>query len=181
MWREDPFESGTRPATIYRASALQRDYRRVLDAAHEAPVPILDRDEILAVDRWSSLAYGRGVVEALEEIGQFQAAWALHREDEPSRWVASTPFPWLASLTRDEVAEFAAELLPYLLESVRRKDLTVFAGNLRAWESTAETYEDDDMLAATTAALDELELVQVAPPSEAQVEAAAAGDSEGPQ
>lgn len=87
----------------------------------------------------------------------------------------------MASLTRDEVAEFAAELLPYLLESVRRKDLAVFAGNLRAWESTAETYEDDDMLAAMTVALDGLGLVEVSPPSDEQVEAASANSPGAPR
>ncbi len=158
--------------TVFRASSLQREYRRVLDGARIAPVPVLDNNELLAVERWSTMAFSHGVVAALEDIGQFHAAYAQHRENEPRSWVAMTPYPWLAALDREEVDEFAGELFPYLMESVHRGSLEAFVGNLRAWESTAETYDNPEMLAAMTTPFDGSALVEVQPPSEQAAEAA---------
>ncbi len=161
------------PTTVFRASALQREYRRVLDGAHHAPVPVLDSDnELLSVERWSTMAFSHGVVAALEDVGQFHAAYAQHKDDEPVSWVAMTPYPWLVALDRDEIDEFATELFPYLMDSVRRGSLESFAGNLRAWESTAETYDNDEMLAAMLTPFDGASLVEVSPPSEEQAQAA---------
>jgi hypothetical protein len=46
-------------------------------------------------------------------------------------------------------------------------------GNLRAWESSADIYENPQLLAELTADLDLDDLVEVHPPSERQVQAAA--------
>lgn len=75
-----------------------------------------------------------------------------------------TPFPFLAAFDADDVDEFSAELIPYLEESVRRRDLDGFLGNLRAWESSAETYGDEAMLAQMNVPLDPAKFVELSPP-----------------
>jgi hypothetical protein len=96
----------------------------------------------------------------LDAIAQFHAVWARHREEAPARWASMTPFPFLAAFDSDDVDEFAGELLPFLEESVRRRDLDGFLGNLRAWESSAETYDDEALLAQMNEPLDPAKFVE---------------------
>jgi hypothetical protein len=150
---------------VRRASHLQRDYRSVLDAAKVAIVGVLDRDDtLLAIGRMDSIVFHLRVVEALEEVGQFEAAYARHADEPASEWAEMTPFPWLASLEPDEVREFRADLLPHLLLAVHEGDLEPYVGNLRAWESTAETVNDVEMMAQMLAPIDSDRLAELYPP-----------------
>ena len=150
---------------VRRASHLQRDYRSVLDAAKLAIVGVLDRDDtLLAIGRMDSIVFHLRVVEALEEVGQFEAAFARHADEPAARWAEMTPFPWLASLEPEEVREFRADLLPHLLLAVQQGDLEPHLGNLRAWESTAETVNDVEMMAQMLAPIDSDRLAELYPP-----------------
>jgi hypothetical protein len=150
---------------VRRASHLQRDYRSVLDAAKVGIVGVLDRDDtLLAIGRMDSIVFHLRVVEALEEVGQFEAAFARHADEPAARWAEMTPFPWLASLEPDEVRKFRADLLPHLLLAVHQGDLEPHLGNLRAWESTAETVNDVEMMAQMLAPIDSDRLAELYPP-----------------
>ena len=112
------------------------------------------------VARWALVAE-KGRVDFEHELAprvavaaQFQAAYAAHRRDEPRAWAAQTPFPWLRSLSSDEVDEFAQELIAYTLDAAQRRTLENLEGNLRAWRSTAEIYEQPEVLAEMMAAID---------------------------
>jgi hypothetical protein len=150
----------------FRGSDLQRRYRSVLDSAREAPVSLIDKDGFrLVIADWDEVSFAWTFMRILDAIAQFHAVWARHHDEPPGQWAAMTPFPFLASFDRDEVDEFSSELLPYLEESVRRRDLNGFLGNLRAWESSAETYDDDAMLALMNAPLDPAKFVELSPPA----------------
>jgi len=134
--------------TAFRGSDLQRQYRNVLDAARVSPVQVTDSDgHRLVIADWDEVKFAWTFLRMTDAIAQFHAAWAAHNEDPPAAWVSMTPFPFLAVFDSEDVKEFSDELIPYLEESVRRRDLTGFLGNLRAWESSAETYNDEAMLA----------------------------------
>jgi len=134
--------------TSFRGSDLQRQYRNVLDAAKHSPVQITDSDgHQLAIAVWDEVKFAWTFLRMTDAIAQFHAAWAVHREESPAQWVGMTPFPFLSVFDAEDVEEFSNELVTYLEESVRRRDLTGFLGNLRAWESSAETYNDEAMLA----------------------------------
>lgn len=157
---------------VYRASALQREYRRVLDCAHEAPVQVLDKDDtLLGVQRWEDLVFARDMLAALEDIGQFHAVFARHREEPPAAWAAMTPFAWLAHFDSDDAAEFAGELMPHLFESLRRGTLEPFLGAIRAWEASTEMLDDPEMAAAMSVDLDAQQLTEIFPPSEEEIAA----------
>jgi hypothetical protein len=157
---------------VFRASALQREYRRVLDSAREAPVQVLDKDDtLLGVERWEDIVFAHGMLSALEEIGQFHAVFARHRDEDPSEWAAMTPFPWLAHFDSEEVSEFASELLPHLFESLRRRTLDPYRGTIRGWESSTEMLDDEGMMAAIAVDLDAEQLTEIFPPSEEEVAA----------
>jgi hypothetical protein len=51
------------------------------------------------------------------------------------------------------------------MEAATRSDIGVFDGNIRAWQSTAETYSDPEMLAAMHAPVDLDDLVELLPPA----------------
>ena len=119
----------------------------------------------LAVADWDETAFAWTFMRILDSIAQFHAAWARHRDEPPSEWVSMTPFPFLAAFDAEGVEEFAGELIPYLEESVRRRDLEGFAGNLRAWESSAETYGDERMLRQMNMRLDPAKFIEVLPPA----------------
>jgi hypothetical protein len=151
--------------TEFRGSDLQRRYRSVLDSAREAPVWVTDKDGFrFVVASSEEIDFAWAYLRILDAIAQFHAVWARHRDEPPARWAAMTPFPFLAAFDRDDVEEFSSELVPYLEESVRRRDLEGFLGNLRAWESTAETYGDEAMLAQMNEPLDPSKYVALRPP-----------------
>jgi hypothetical protein len=153
-------------AVQFRGSDLQRRYRTVLDEARKSPVSLTDRDgHRLAVADWDEVAFAWTFMRILDAIAQFHAAWARHSGEQPSEWASMTPFPFLAAFDAEDVDEFAGELIPYLEESVRRRDLEGFAGNLRAWESSAETYGDERMLRQMNVRLDPAKFVELAPPT----------------
>lgn len=150
----------------FRGSDLQRRYRTVLDHARKAPVSVVDRDgHRLAVADWDEVSFAWTFMRILDAIAQFHAAWGRHHAEPPAEWAAMTPFPFLVAFDRDDVDEFANELIPYLEESVRRRDLEGFLGNLRAWESSAETYDDKAMLAQMNTPLDPSRLVELDAPA----------------
>lgn len=149
----------------FRPSDLQRRYRTVLDAAKQAPVQLTDSDgRKLVVADWEEVRFALAFMRITDAIAQFHAAWARHREELPARWAGMTPFPFLAAFDQEDVDEFSNELVPYLEESVRRRDLTGFLGNLRAWESSAETYGDQAMLAQMNEPLNPARFIEVSRP-----------------
>jgi hypothetical protein len=157
---------------IRRASHLQRDYRSVLDAAKQSVVSVLDRDDtVLGIARLDSIVFLQRVVEALEQVGQFEAAYARHAGEPASEWAEMTPFPWLASLEPEYVTEFRTELMPSLLLAVHHSDIEPFLGNLRAWESTAETVNDAEMMTQMMEPIDSTRIAELFPPE-------VSGDSE---
>jgi hypothetical protein len=146
----------------------------VLDMAKEAPQSILDSDgEMLVVQTKRSADFQRQLQERVAEAARFQAVYAYNRDKDPSDWAGQTTFPFLAALSRAEVEEFARELLAYTLDAARRETLENLDGNLRAWGATAEIYEDPEVLAQMTAAIDYDKLEEVLPPPEAAAAAAA--------
>jgi hypothetical protein len=155
------------PREQFRGSDLQRRYRAVLDSARRAPVLVTDRDgHRLAVGDWNELVLATLFMQIVEQIAQFHAVWARHRDEPPRDWAAMTPFPFLAAFDSADAQQFADELIPYLEEAVRRRDLEGWLGNLRAWESSAETYDDRRMLAQMSVKLDPAKLVELSPPGE---------------
>lgn len=134
--------------TFHRGSDLQRRYRELLDTALEAPVAIVDTaDRQLAVTEWGRFAFSEGVVRIMDAIAQFHAVYENHSDEPPSKWAAMTPFPFLAVFDSEDVAEFADEQIPCLEHCLRKRNLTEYFGNLRGWVSSAETYNDEEMLA----------------------------------
>lgn len=178
-----PFDDPTLPKPqneVFRASALQREYRRVLDAARDGPVQILDKDDtLLGIERWDDLVFARGVLAALDHIGQFHAVHSRHRDEHPTKWASMTPFPWLAEFGISDVDQFATELLPHLFAALRRKSLDPYLGNLRAWESSAEMLDDEEMIAATSIELGDADLFEISPPSPDEVDREAARATDG--
>lgn len=172
--------SATTPArgrdAPWRPTEVQRAYRDLLDRAKDEPQTILDADgSQLVVEAKEEADFAHGVVEHLSDAARFQAAYGMHADEEPARWAAATPYPWLASFDRDEVAEFARELVAYALDAAQRRTLESLEGNLRAWRSTAEIYERPEVLAQLQDAIDPREIVEVFPPSEDEVRDAEGG------
>ena len=166
----------TRPAAAvapWRPRELQRDYRTLLDEAKLEPQEILDSDgSMLVVVEKGRVDFEHELSQRLAIAAQFQAAYAAHRREEPAAWAAQTPFPWLSSFGRDEVDEFAQELIAYTLDAAQRRTLENLEGNLRAWRSTAGIYEQPEVLAEMMAAIDLDKLEEVFPPSEERGRAA---------
>jgi hypothetical protein len=137
----------------------------VLDCARKSPVTIVDSDGHRSLSPTGTRHRSRGRSCASSTTSpSFHAVWSRHRGEPPAQWATMTPFPFLAAFDADDVDEFSAELIPYLEESVRRRDLDGFLGNLRAWESSAETYGDEAMLAQMNVPLDPAKFVELSPP-----------------
>jgi hypothetical protein len=131
------FYSDHPPAADFAATDVHRRSRNVLDQARERPVFIDYKQTLLTVDRWSQRQFEHSVLDILQDVLQFQAAHRARRGLRGSAWACGTPYPWVAALPDDEIDEFAAELLPYLLESVRQGQLEGYFGNLEGWRTAA--------------------------------------------
>jgi hypothetical protein len=134
---------------------------------------VLDSDgEMLVVQLKRKADFEHQLQEAVAELARFQAVYAQNRGRSAREWASQTAYPWLVSLDRDEVEEFARELLAYTLDAARRGTLENLRGNLRAWASTAEIYEDPELLAAMIKPIELADLQEVFPPSEEDAKAA---------
>lgn len=161
----------------WRPTEIQRSYRDLLDSAKQEPQTIQDADgSLLVVETKEQADFEHRIARHLAEAAQFQAAYTAHAKQDPLSWAAETPYPWLAGLSREEIAEFARELLAYALDAAQRRTVESLEGNLKAWQSTAEVYEQPEVLAQLIAPIDAAEIVEVFPPSEEAV-AEAAGDA----
>ncbi len=155
-------------------TALQREYRTVLDSAKARAQVIVDSDgTTLVVQLKDDADLHAGLTDRVAQLGRFLAVARANAGRDPREWAQQTDFPYLAAFDAEEVDDFSRELLAYTLDAAQRGTLDSLEGNLRAWESSAEIYEDPELLAQLTADLDLDELVEVHPPSEQEVEAAA--------
>lgn len=158
---------------VFRASEVQRDYRALLDSAREAPVTVIDRDgRLIGVEPWADLQLGRQTRARLRELHQFLTAYRRFHDDDPAAWVELTPFPWLAPLPKEAVSDFAEMLMPVLAEAVAHGDLDEYAGMLRGWQSSAETWGDEAIESRMRAPIDPKKLVEVFPPESTSSESA---------
>jgi hypothetical protein len=157
-------------------SSLQREYRKVLDLAKADAQVIIDSDGTsLVVELKSKAEFHTRLRDRMAQAGRFLAVYRANAERDPAGWANQTDFPYLAALDSDEVEEFSRELLAYTLDAAQRGTLENLEGNLRAWRSTAGIYESPEVLAQMTADLDPADIIEVFPPSEQDVPAAANG------
>ncbi len=157
----------------WRPTEVQRRYRLLLDRAKDEPQMIVDTDDsVLLIQPKDQADFEHGLREHLAAAAQFHAVYAMHREEEPAGWAAATPYPWLRGFDSAEVSGFAHELVAYALDAAQRGTLENLEGNLRAWRSSAEIYEDPELVAHLIEAIDPDEIAELFPPSEQEAEAA---------
>jgi hypothetical protein len=158
--------AGPKKREVWRASDLQRRYRFVLDEAKSAAQLISDTDgTMLVIEPKSESDFNRGFVSHLADVAQFQAARHANSDETVSSWANQTPYPFVAALDADEVAEFAKELVAFGIDAAQRQSLTYFEGAIAAWRSTAEVYQDPEQLEALMS-VDEDDNAQLFPPAE---------------
>ncbi len=167
--------SGRTASAPWGPTEIQRDYRTLLDRAKDAPQEVLDSDgELLIIQTKDVAEFRRQLQAQVAETARFLAIFNEHREVAPQEWAMQTAYPWLAALSRDDVAEFARELVADTFDAAQRGALEHLDGNLRAWASTAGVYEQPAAMRALLSPFDQERIVEVLPPSEGQVRAAQA-------
>ena len=132
--------------TRFSSSEVQRKYRALLDMAANDPVVIVDRGHELVVLSLEVAEFDYAFRRWVQELARFSALYTAHHEEDPRTWAQQSAFPWIASLSRDEVAEMAQELLSYTLDAAQRHSLDAIDGCLRGWASTAEIYGEPQVL-----------------------------------
>jgi hypothetical protein len=167
--------SGRSADAPWGPTEIQRDYRTLLDRAKDAPQEVLDSDgEVLVIQTKGVADFQRHLQAQVAETARFVAIFNEHREVLPPEWAMQTAYPWLAAFSRDEVEEFARELVADTFDAAQRGTLEHLDGNLRAWASTAGIYGQPDAMRALLSQVDLDGIVEVLPPSEGQVRAAQA-------
>lgn len=153
--------------SAWRPTALQREYRQVLDLAKEQAQLIVDSDGTgLVVQLQSEAEFDRGLGEYVACVGRFLAVAKANAGRPAAEWASQTDFPYLAVFDADEVNEFRRELLAFTFDAAQRRTLRSLKGNLRAWESTAGIYGQPEVMTQMLADLDEDDYVEVLPPAE---------------
>lgn len=159
---------GKHPA-IWRPSALQRQYRAVLDSAKSEPQTIIDSDDsMLVLQLKDESDFNREVAARVAELARFHATYLANRDKPIADWAAQTAYPWLVTLPQEEVKQFAGDLLGYTLGTVRRGSVEELDGIIASWKSTAEVHRDPELLAKLSAPIDYDQLEEVFPPAEAE-------------
>jgi hypothetical protein len=155
---------------VWRVSDLQRRYRSVLDEAKSAAQLISDTDgTLLVIEPKSESDFNRAFVSHLADVAQFQAARHANSDETDASWANQTPYPFVAALDADEVAEFAKELVAFGIDAAQRQSLRYFEGAIAAWRSTAEVYQDPEQLEALLS-VDEDDIAELFPPAEMTTE-----------
>lgn len=127
---------------------------------------IFDTDgTMLVIEPKSEADFNRGLVSHLADVAQFQAARHANGDDTVASWAKQTPYPFVAALDAEEVAEFARELVAFSIDAAQRQSLRYFEGAVAAWQSTAEVYQDPEQLEALLSA-DEDDIAELFPPAE---------------
>lgn len=153
-------------------TALQREYRAVLDCAkHDAQVIVDSDGTSLVMQLKDDADFHAGLAGRLAQAGRFLAVLRANVGREPREWANQTDFPYLAAFDAQEVEEFKRELFAYALDAAQRGTLENLEGNLRAWESSADIYENPQLLAQLTSDFDPGDLVEVHPPTEQEAQA----------
>jgi antitoxin (DNA-binding transcriptional repressor) of toxin-antitoxin stability system len=136
----------------FSSSQLQDRYREALDiAASGEPVVICRRDKPVSVLEPFTLRNRESeFVRHINDTMRFLASAQLAAESgmASSSWVAVSAYPWLAVLPPEAVGEFAAEMLPTLLEALRDNDPDTFALALSAWQASCEARGDEELAEA---------------------------------
>lgn len=165
--------TSSKPGTVRRRSGVwaptevQRSYRQLLDLAKRSPQTIRDKDgSLLILKSQPTAEFEHELAKQVAEIARFESVYAANRTKAPRSWARQTPYPYLAALSKAEVDDFAHELLAYTLDAAQRGTLENLRGNLRAWRSTVEIYEDREALAEMTAPIDHGKLAEVFPPKD---------------
>ncbi|MEA2191269.1 MAG: hypothetical protein QOI73_1390 [Solirubrobacteraceae bacterium] len=154
------------PAAHFAATDVHRSTRRVLDTAKEHPVFIDHKHTLLTIDDWGRRRFESAVLGILQDVRQFQGARVLHEGEDPSTWALVTPYPWTAALPREELDEFADELLPYLLESVLSRELDRFLSNLRGWHAACEIHASETLQKRLALPIDPTRLMELSAPGD---------------
>jgi hypothetical protein len=165
--------SGRTASAPWGPTEIQRDYRTLLDRAKDTPQEVLDSDgELLIIQTKGVAEFQRRLQAQVAETARFLAIFNEHRGVAPREWAMQTGYPWLAALSRDDVEEFARELVADTFDAAQRGGLEHLEGNLRAWASTAGVYGQPAAMRALLSPVDLEGIVEVLPPSEGQVRAA---------
>src|SRR5262249_34986692 len=134
-----PFEypKGYAALKMFSASELQAGDADALGTALDGePGVIVRSDKPLAGIEPSGVPHPESeFVRHLMASIRFGWAAAQHAHDKSTAWAYTSPYPWIADLPDGDIGEFAASLLPTLMEAMRQEDPDVFAMNLRAWQS----------------------------------------------
>ncbi len=162
--------SGRSADAPWGPTEIQRDYRTLLDRAKDGPQEVLDADgELLVIQAKGVAEFRRRLQAQVAETARFLAIYGEHREVPPSAWAMQTAYPWLAAFSRDEVEEFASELVADTFDAAQRGTLEHLEGNLHAWASTAGIYGQSDAMRVLLSPAALNAIVEVLPPSEGQV------------
>lgn len=155
-------------------SDLQRNYRAVLDGAKEQRQIVRDTDgSLLAIGPLEDVDFEHRLVGHQSDVAQFMAVRKANASRPLSEWAHQTPYPWIAPLSSEDLDEFQSELVRACFSAAHEGSVEHLEGALAAWKSTAEINADPEQLAALMAP--DLDIAEVFPPSEEQVERAGGG------
>jgi len=129
-------------AVIFQPSDLNQHGRAILDAARQGGARIRDKDGM------GLLVLPEEHVEALEAVARYatefltiERAMALTRT-EGREAIRVSPWPWLASLDDDDLAQFVAELRDALLVAFKTGTIKPTEQLIAEWRVTAEQLSD---------------------------------------
>jgi hypothetical protein len=152
------------PSPDFTATEVHRAYRKVLDTAKKRPVFVGHRTDLLTFDLLERGQFEQNVTTILYDILNFHVTRGLGTGKPAVEWARGTPYPWVAALPDAEIEQFANDLLPYLLESVRRESLDGFLGNLDGWQTAAQVHGSKLFREAVAATAGPSEVVEVVRP-----------------
>lgn len=129
-------------SVIFQPSDLNQHGRAILDAARHGGARIRDKDGL------SLLVLPEERVEALESAARYATEFlALDRAmplttPEGQDAVRVSPWPWLANLDDDDVAQFVMELRESLLVAFKAGTIKATEQLIAEWRTTAEQLTD---------------------------------------
>lgn len=163
-------------AVIFQPSDLNQHGRAILDAAREGSARIRDKDGT------ALLVVPAERVESLETAARYAAEFLALERAAPLSEISGqdairvSPWPWLANLDADDLAQFMIELREALLVAFKSGVVKPIEQILAEWRSTAEQLADPTRRRVLLEPLNVNDFVEGVPPRELSSEGESPSD-----
>jgi len=139
---------------LINSTELRNNQKEWLDRAYINPVSIKSGHKRLVL-------LNRDDVRDMYTLNHYAETIIHFCQEQLSGFGKSAIFPWIESLTQEEVEEFKTELITTFVKATRRRKWSTLEEIIRDWAATAEAKTNPEVMELLATDIDEEEFTRV--------------------